>query len=703
MKQIIVVVILVLVVSNILNAKKVSLQEVKNIAQNWYTEKYDDPSKFGIEEIHEMKDDDDEAYCYVVNYIDKQGSVYIPAYNTYKRPGFSFGKTGNIDYNRILKFPNKYPIIIKRFKNIIKKIKDNKDSIKLEYIEKRKKFGKLIKSIEEVKQLWKKYNVEPSKFIPSSNMREKDDNLINTLWHQDKPYNLNCPIFIEDDDEIIYNSAGCVAIAFTQIMKYHEFPASNYAIGYNEYTQVQYGTHYANFSTWNFDWSDDNLLLEYIYNDPFHTDPQFTEEQGESISKLCYEFGVSVNMNYNSDGSGSSGTPERVALNSLVKFFNYSGCGPISKLEYSTYNWYEMIKHEIEAQRVVEYSGTFQGDGSHSYVVDGYDDNLGIHVNWGYELTIPEWVELDDDEGSSAIIHILPDYAENNSFPHSSPIAENYSENFNSISNQHMDHSISRYLPLYIMPTYLYTSGSPYLVAEKGVEGSNCLEIMLDNTNAKKNTKDLKEKGGFIIKKMDLQQSYTENPILNFKYSIRSSQPPAFGGEVPVYEIMEYDSIIVSVSNDKRNTWTDIYSVNNSNHINTKEFNNIELDLEEFEGDVVNIRFRFRNDDANPLELYVNYLIDDISLIYGLSSQTPIDFSLNKTNKYLNWQIENPIEADQVHGFNIYQEDKQLNADIIYNYEDKSNYKYSIADEKKEYQLEVLYFNESPKKLKFGR
>ena len=246
MKKNTVIILLVLVSFNMLFGKKISLQEVKNIAQNWYTEKYDDPSKFGIKEIHEIKDSLD-TYCYIVNYENKQGNIYIPAFDTYGYPGIFNNKHGNINYTKLLKYPNKYPLAIKRFESIKRKVKENKQKTSSKYKQRLLKFGK---SINEYRKKWKKYNIESNKFIPSNSKKKDNKGLINTLWDQGKPNNLNCPILIEDETEIIYNSVGCVATAFTQIMKYYKFPTNSYAIGEHEYIHTQYGPQYANFSTW---------------------------------------------------------------------------------------------------------------------------------------------------------------------------------------------------------------------------------------------------------------------------------------------------------------------------------------------------------------------------------------------------------------------------------------------------------------------
>jgi len=94
-----------------------------------------------------------------------------------------------------------------------------------------------------------------------------------------------------------------------------------------------------------------------------------------------------------------------------------------------------------------------------------------------------------------------------------------------------------------------------------------------------------------------------------------------------------------------------------------------------------------------------------ISITTGESgvNPNPINFTLYKNYESLNWYIENPLEADQVYSFNIYQTGKKLNGKPILNPDGKHNYSYKIDNVNDNYCLEVIYYNEQPQLIEFLR
>ena len=122
-------------------------------------------------------------------------------------------------------------------------------------------------------------NSEPSNSIVGWKMGSSTESygpMLQTQWHQDTPFNNLCGGY----------SAGCGAIAFAQVMKYHEYPQQ---ITYNGYP---------------FTWSS-------IPNNPSSSSDQ---------SKLIKAIGVTTNMRYWSVGSWT--TPDE--LEEGIEAFGYT-------------------------------------------------------------------------------------------------------------------------------------------------------------------------------------------------------------------------------------------------------------------------------------------------------------------------------------------------------------------------------------------
>ena len=117
-----------------------------------------------------------------------------------------------------------------------------------------------------------------------------------------------------------------------------------------------------------------DLLLN-IYDDGA------SDAQREAVARLMVYCGVSVRMDYTSDGSGAFSGDVPIAL------INYFGFDPtarqILRENYSYNEWMNAIYAELAAGRPVYYSGSSSG-GGHAFVADGYDGDGLFHINWGW-------------------------------------------------------------------------------------------------------------------------------------------------------------------------------------------------------------------------------------------------------------------------------------------------------------------------------
>ena len=199
--------------------------------------------------------------------------------------------------------------------------------------------------------------------------REPISPLSATLWSQESPYNMYTPLLGDKRAP-----TGCVATAMAQAMAIVKWP--EHGTGTNSYTS--YGNDGAetelsfDFGSTEFKWDD---ML------PVYSDSTSDAAQDSQVATLMYACGVSVNMQYNLDGSGSN---YMEAAEALVKYFGYDkGLQYYERIYFDDAEWEDMIYAELKAGRPVLYSGT-DADAGHAFLCDGYDRDGYFHFNWGW-------------------------------------------------------------------------------------------------------------------------------------------------------------------------------------------------------------------------------------------------------------------------------------------------------------------------------
>ncbi len=237
--------------------------------------------------------------------------------------------------------------------------------------------------------------------------------LLTCKWGQDMPYNYYCPNNYP---------VGCVATAMSQILYYHKYPAQ--AKGTISYSYGE-GALTVDLNESTYDWS--------LFKDSFST-LEYKRAGGKAVAKLCYDCGVSVYMGYAAGGSGAT-TVE--AYNALFNNFRYNA----QTIQYlmrecaeSQEEWNRILFNELNNRRPVLYaasspSGGGSDSGGHAFVIDGYDSNNFVHVNWGwdgnadgyYDIPLLDPMRYQFTNGQEMIIGITPDpegkFTERNQFP----------------------------------------------------------------------------------------------------------------------------------------------------------------------------------------------------------------------------------------------------------------------------------------------
>lgn len=198
--------------------------------------------------------------------------------------------------------------------------------------------------------------------------------LIATEWNQSPYVNDKCPY---DNAYGELSVTGCPATAMAQIMKFWKYPAKGF--GFHSYQHDKYGTLSANFGSTYYNWD---------------AMPNTINSTNDEVATLMFHCGVAVEMNYNVASEGGSGSyviidplnryPETQTCEYAFKtYFGYaSSIQGLYREDYSDTQWKNLMKTELDAGRPIQYAGF--GQGGHTFVCDGYDNNDYFHMNWGW-------------------------------------------------------------------------------------------------------------------------------------------------------------------------------------------------------------------------------------------------------------------------------------------------------------------------------
>ena len=210
--------------------------------------------------------------------------------------------------------------------------------------------------------------------------------LIKTHWQQVYPFNAQVPVSYSGQYSSYHGKAsvGCVALSIAQVMNYWKYPSRGQG---GTYANINYDNVYVNFSEQTYNW--DNIAKEYgSYwdDDGVMRNGEYTQSQADEIAKICYQIGVAVDMLWNVDGLGGSGTVEDYIPRALTNQFGYN---KYAKHRFRDVLGVEEFQKEIikdlSAGRPVIFNAISTKDYGHSFILDGYDASTDMfHVNLGW-------------------------------------------------------------------------------------------------------------------------------------------------------------------------------------------------------------------------------------------------------------------------------------------------------------------------------
>ncbi len=213
-------------------------------------------------------------------------------------------------------------------------------------------------------------------------------------WDQGQAYNDSCPPHPNGPNGRCY--AGCVATAMGQILYYYKKPAIG--SGSHSFYHAHYGDISCTFQGTQYGW--DNMSNN------------ITPASRPYIAQLLYHCGVSVDMNYNPNGSGAY--TQNVA-SVLPQYFGYpTAIRYMERFGNPFREWKQTLLNSLELHRPILYSGS--GTGGHAWVCSGYKDTAFFHMNWGWSgygngyYIIDNLVVGDNNfnQGQAAVLNIAP-------------------------------------------------------------------------------------------------------------------------------------------------------------------------------------------------------------------------------------------------------------------------------------------------------
>lgn len=199
------------------------------------------------------------------------------------------------------------------------------------------------------------------------------ESFIMAHWNQNAPYNLLCPSY-EKGGKTKQYPTGCVATAMAQCMyhfKYPEHGTSTRIYRFNPGDGVEQTVKVV-LDDIIFDWN--NMLEDYKTN-------AYDDVQAKAVAELMMACGASVEMEYTESGSGAMLYD---AAKALRLYFGYDRGLPfylrwgVCEAEFN-----DAIYRNLAVKKPILFGGV-SDKGGHAFVLDGYDAEGNVHVNWGW-------------------------------------------------------------------------------------------------------------------------------------------------------------------------------------------------------------------------------------------------------------------------------------------------------------------------------
>lgn len=229
--------------------------------------------------------------------------------------------------------------------------------------------------------------------------------LLTSKWNQRAPFNNN--LVYQIGGKSYQFVTGCVATAMAQVMYYYKYPE----VGRSFH---EYDISYADVGTCHFASDMQEHRYKWDLMRDSYTSAPANDAAAEAVAVLMKDAGISVGMKYNSNASSSSTSDVSGALRNHFRYSRYTRT--IERIFFDSDSWMQTIFRELDEHRPVIYSGNDSDAGGHAFIVDGYNSQGLVHVNWGWSGRYDGYYNMDlmnpdDDQYSErqmAVIGIQP-------------------------------------------------------------------------------------------------------------------------------------------------------------------------------------------------------------------------------------------------------------------------------------------------------
>ena len=322
--------------------------EYKTAAQNFI--KYKGLSKVIVQTV-ELKSSSGMVVGYLYN-LENGGYVLVSA-------------SKNASPIKLYSFENSFDAIDKNFKSfIIHELELNLQN----------QNNTLQKTIDDkIQKQWDfLQNYDPSSKI--LNLYTPGTNLLTTAWEQGYPYNKFLPKV--NGQNVL---AGCVQIAFGQVMKYHGFPSKGTGKSFSSASTNSVTDLTAYFNRY-YNWD--------IMEDTYNSQAEYKEDE---VGYLMRDLAVVNQAILGVSSTGAIGKPDP-----LVKYFGYStDVKSTSNNEIGNDAFISILKDQMDKEQPVLF--TLPG---HMVVADGYNNDITgnwVHINMGWGPSSNTFYNLDSN------------------------------------------------------------------------------------------------------------------------------------------------------------------------------------------------------------------------------------------------------------------------------------------------------------------
>ena len=185
------------------------------------------------------------------------------------------------------------------------------------------------------------------------------------LWAQTSPFNDQCPE---------YALAGCGAVAMGIVLRAMQWPDAGVGdLETYSYEDVHAQTH---------------VVEGYSLGEPYDWESMplrgVNKDNSAAIARLLRDCGVMIKSRFSYTDNGTLSYVQDI-VPALKAHMKYDGAAIMRYYQFAdTYEWLEAIRSELDAGRPVLYTGGNEAGEGHAFVVDGYDGEGLLRINWGW-------------------------------------------------------------------------------------------------------------------------------------------------------------------------------------------------------------------------------------------------------------------------------------------------------------------------------